>query len=243
MDEKLRKEHFRIVKNGISEEFIHGLPHVLRVYENFCFLKAGRPAINPEVLDALESAVILHDIGRPLASREEDHAAKSGEIIESLFQGSLAAVKNQYWILRAVIYHSTGLIVRTHDDSDNVVALLCLLDHMDALGAIGILRHTLFWCGGQPYKIPLALNLTGFPEKQLFVNRIKDFLLHPEEATRGHMAMRKSSLIEGLTFHYAITSKILKPVETLLVPGVKEEIEGRLSLMKGYILGLCDTLL
>jgi HD superfamily phosphodiesterase len=243
MDDIMRREHFRIMKNAMGEEYIHGLPHVLRVYDNFCLFRAGEPAISPEVFYALESAVLLHDIGRPLASREEDHAAKSAKLIESLFQGSLAAVRNQDWILRAVANHSIGLVESKGDESDSVLALLCVLDHMDSLGPIGILRHTLYFCGKQPHHIPWIPDLTGFSEKEIFKNRIKDFLAHPEKITREHVFMRMKSLIEGLTCQYGGTSHIIKPVEGFLDSGIKKEIEGRLSLMKDYILGLCETLL
>lgn len=237
MEKILEKKLWEVAGRYLGEDPMHGLPHIRRVYKNFT-LSAVDKTIGPATTDALEISVILHDIGRSVAG-QSDHAAKGAEELGKLFQGELSEIKNQEWIINAVAKHSVGLEGKVDDDGDMVLALLCLFDHMDCLGPVGIHRLTLYWCGGQPYKIP------WIPKEGLTwleVNNLKYLLNTPGAITQEMMPMREHSFLECLVFFHGITYKILQPVKNILSNQFFSNIDWRLETMKWHAKGLISGL-
>jgi len=242
MESQMRNKLWQIAGGYLADDLIHGLPHIKRVDDNFQFFLADKPRLNDDIADALQISVILHDIGRSAAG-QGDHAVKSAEIMKSLFRKELSGAKNQDWIIKAVSRHSIGLERKIKDEADTILALLCVFDHIDSIGAIGIHRLTLYWCGGQPYRIPWIPAGLNPIEKIKFREKIESYLSNPQRITRKDTDMRANSLVECLTYHFAATYEIIGPVEYTLGKNVLREIQTRLNVMKQYTSKLSQSLL
>lgn len=236
MRERLRDRIWSAAGRYLGEEPMHGLPHIRRVHCNFSLLSAGIVPI--EVRDAMETSVILHDIGRGVDGSSE-HAAKSAEELKRLFSGKLSSIPNQEWIIRAVASHSVGLGGEIKNCEDLVLAFLCVFDHMDCLGPIGINRLTLYWSGNQPYSkpwFPPALDCAG---KNMLISRLSDYLHDPARVTREMMGMRESSLLEALVYYCCATHHIVEPIREMISgDGLCREITRSVDFMKKYIMSL-----
>lgn len=239
MKEQLRKKCWHITKKCLGNEPMHGLPHINRVHSNFKIFESDGPKISDAVKDALEISVILHDIGRSVGG-QTDHAAKSAEILEHLFQNELSEVENQEWIIRAVAKHSVGLVHELQDEGDIVLALLPVFDHLDCLGPIGVHRLTIYWCGGEPYRIPW---IPRAEERSRTKEEIKYYLNHPEEIDQRHVKMREESFVQCLTYYFCATTHIIRPVKHLFGRNIMSEIQTRSAIMERYILDLTEALL
>lgn len=240
MEKQERDNLWSIVDRYLKDDPMHGLPHIRRVHGNFRLLPARLVPI--EVRDALETAVVLHDIGRGI-SGQTNHAAKSAEELKKLFSGELSGIPNQEWILGAVASHSVGFGEGVKNRGDLILAFLCVFDHMDCLGSIGIHRLTLYWAGGQPYSkpwLPLGLDVL---EKTMLVSRLSDYLQEPVRVTREMMAMRENSLLEALVYFCCATHHIVEPVREMIGgESLNREVEQRVSFMRNYIESLMHDL-
>lgn len=121
----------------MSEDPAHGWPHVVRVYK----LARRIASLIEESVDwlVLETAVLLHDVGRFLPG-EGHHAEKSARFAEELlasigFKGDIGAVAH------AILAHSYSLGVKARTLE---AMILSDADKLDALGGVGIARvfHT-----------------------------------------------------------------------------------------------------
>ncbi|MBI4101673.1 MAG: hypothetical protein HY443_01765 [Candidatus Nealsonbacteria bacterium] len=246
MDNKKRDELWGVAGRYLGEEPMHGLPHIRRVHANFEMFQPEKPwgiTYPVPIRDALETAVILHDIGRSVAG-QADHAPKSAELLKNMFQGELADVPNQEWVLKAVGGHSVGLEGQILDQGDEILALLCVFDHMDCLGVIGIHRLTIYWCGGQPYRIPwVPAGVETKEQKERMLKEIEYLLAHPEKIARRDIGMRERSFLDCLVYYFCATSHIIEPVSHLLGQEFYDENNARLAYAKRYILHLAMALL
>ncbi|MBZ9572113.1 hypothetical protein KJA15_02180 [Patescibacteria group bacterium] len=230
MKDRLRAKIWQVVERYLTEEeTIHGLPHTRRAYSSFNLFRNSNPLVSNELLDALECAIVFHDVGYTIS--EENHAVRSAKILNELFQNELSDVQHQEWILYAIANHSTGLGGHEpRDEKDLCLALLVVFDHMDSIGAIGIYRIIKDWSS----RIPLIPKGTDSLEE-----KVKYYLDYPEKITREQMIMKKNSILEFLIFDYCVTSEILSPVRSLLKSALKEEIQRRLEVMRDFIEDLC----
>lgn len=242
MREELRDAVWQLTESMLGDDPMHGLPHIKRVHSNFQLFCQDNPPISERMKDALEFSTIIHDIGRAI-SGPELHAVKSTMTLEALFPHVFSLVEDKEWILRAVNGHSIGLKDEIKDEGNIILALLCVFDHMDYLGAIGIHRLALYWCGWQPKRISWAPEGITSEEKQKLKSEIEYYFNCPWEVTREKITMKERSFLECLTYYYAATFHIILPAGELLGIGLRAEISDRLKLMKDYTSSLCQTLL
>ncbi|MCE4618566.1 MAG: HD domain-containing protein [Desulfurococcales archaeon] len=128
----------RLISRAImGDDPAHGWPHILRVFR-YSRIIANMVEERMDWL-TLETAILLHDVGRFLKG-EEHHAAKSAEFARELlpqigYRGDVEAV------VHAILAHSFSLGVKAETLE---AMILSDADKLDALGAIGIARvfHT-----------------------------------------------------------------------------------------------------
>ncbi len=121
-----------IVRNIMSNDPIHGFPHVERVRRLALWIAKHYPQVDVEVV---EIASLLHDIAR--SSREGDHALKSAEVAQ-LILSALGYPKDKIEkVVEAIATHSFSA-GRTPKSLE--AKILSDADKLDALGAIGIVR-------------------------------------------------------------------------------------------------------
>lgn len=205
MDAKLRKKlETVIIPLGLDE--IHGIPHIRRMLKTFELFKGDNPPVNEDVMDAIETAIYLHDIGRSIPGG--GHATNSVSMMKELFEGKslFADVPHMDWILYAVSKHSTGpeperdKVVAKDDYPGQVMALLILMDHMDTLGAIGIYRNIRFM---QSVKLEPSEG-----SQADMVKRVNRYLHLSHEVASNEGENKKISVLDLLSFHCAITYRI-----------------------------------
>lgn len=103
------------------------------------FLIKSCLSLDPAVIETLRKVVEIHDIGWILPG---DHAANFAKVF-SRIEIDLSE-KEREVILFAVENHSKGLpnlnIKKAESHKEMLLGLLFTLDHMDAIGEIGLLR-------------------------------------------------------------------------------------------------------
>ena len=150
MGEKNRKGlmggAWKITKKCLGKERTHGIPHIKELYRYFLFLKHLNPNnIRKDVVDALELAVILHDIGyrdTGIPDKKKLHSIKSIEILKKDFPSFRRKIPKK--ILRlmefAIEKHQKPSGGKPDSAKKKCLFLLLLLDHMDQVGEKGIKR-------------------------------------------------------------------------------------------------------
>ena len=231
MDEKLRNKLWKIVGQYLTEEEIHGLPHIRRVYNYFNLFRKINLSVDKDVLNALEYSVLFHDLGRNICSSDDgNHALESEKMMRKLFRNELSglSVPNQDWILYAIKNHSTGVSVKkAKRKKDICLSLLVVFDHMDCIGGIGIYRNIIY----RALKVPLSPK----NDDDFWKERIKDCLDHPKKITIKKIGMKKSSIVECLTYQYCATFHILSPIKHFIKFSFREEIEKKLKVTRCFI--------
>lgn len=128
----------RLVSRAVmGDDPAHGWPHVLRVYR-YSVMLADSVGQRVDEL-TLETAVLLHDVGRFLPG-EGHHAEKSAVFARSLLS-SLGYEGDVDAVIHAIIAHSYSLGVK----AETIEAMILSdADKLDALGAVGVARviHT-----------------------------------------------------------------------------------------------------
>ncbi|MBU2544953.1 hypothetical protein KKC65_00645 [Patescibacteria group bacterium] len=81
MDNDLKKNFKRTAREYCGTELVHGVPHIERMLKNF--RKITAEGDNQKILDAVELAIILHDIGKKFETSEKRHGLISKEILNS----------------------------------------------------------------------------------------------------------------------------------------------------------------
>ena len=131
---------FDLTRKLLSEDFDHGLPHVLRVL-NIAYGIVEKTKI-PINYCVLEVAVLLHDIGRALG---EPHAYYSALLAESLLREKGFTDNEIKCIVNAILYHSYSYSRRHHvKPVCEEAKILSDADKLDALGVIGFVRVFLY---------------------------------------------------------------------------------------------------
>jgi len=136
-----KKDFYKIAGEYCGEELVHGMPHIERMLKNFRKLKADET--NQKILDALELAVILHDIGKKFETLEKKHGLISKEILNSeKYRNAFRQIPNYEWIEYAIYGHDNAIeierIKSLEKPEEICLALLLALDNMDAIGKIGV---------------------------------------------------------------------------------------------------------
>lgn len=230
---------WRIARQALTDEPVHGLPHTFAVHTNYLLFRGLLDAkqielierfgehrtlsyFKPTLLQLLEWALILHDIGR---NEPGDHAGNSARKWRSIYfrnhnkDFSLMGRYDCHCIYYAIENHSRGLAKTPETDGEVCLVLLTVFDHMDALGARGIYRTIL---GNQ---IPLY---SGNEQLQL--------LEGTTALAQDQAWMKKDSILNHLIFNHAVTTSIVSQARELLpVSLLLDEIPRRLKVMEDFI--------
>jgi len=229
-------------KRNYANNWVHGIPHIARVYKN-ARLISGLCKINNRLEKCLEVAVIFHDIGRGLSG---DHAENSAKIFGKMKIKGLTE-KEKENILFAVKNHNMGLagigIKKAKQDKEILLGLLVLADHLDALGKIGLDR-VIQWSKNTGVNLDLLSKI----KPQKLRKFIADGKITPEIK---RLNLKEESITAHLIYNYLATEQIVKPLSHLLSKkfllevGRREEellseIEVRIGLMEENDEGFID---
>lgn len=135
----LKKEAWTIAEKCLKklDYRSHGLGHAKKVYKHFQLLKNNVKSIkiNKKIMESLEYAVILHDIGN--RDKRDGHGIKSVKILQKEFPNFYSRLPNKEWIKYAIENHSSGAKKNPKTPKELCLAYLILLDNMDGIGIEG----------------------------------------------------------------------------------------------------------
>lgn len=136
MSSSIAKELEVLVERILGSDFGHGYPHVLRVWRwAYKIVESEGLGIDKELLD---TAVLLHDIGRAVG---EPHAYYSAVLAKGILSDKGYSSDFIDKVVNAILYHSFsysgkhGIKPLTEE-----AKILSDADKLDALGVIGFLR-------------------------------------------------------------------------------------------------------
>ena len=213
----------------------HGISHVRRVHANFeTWLSSFSPDEKSlELVDALEAAVILHDIGNSV--ERKGHAQHSAEILDQLFSTGVLNLPNKDLVRRIVANHSSGLEDKATDFEDACVGLIVVFDHLDTIGSMGMLRVFKDWIDRVPAIYDDFWAGSGCNSLLEYVGYFFD---HPTELGRQYAPMKDKSLLGNLLFNYCATFRITRPVWDYMSLDLIGEINKRSAENRSFIEGI-----
>jgi hypothetical protein len=206
-----------------ENELVHGMPHINRMLKNFKKLKSGNQSINKvgeKILDAVELAIKLHDIGRKYG--EEEHGSKSLEILEKECGDFL---KNEKWTKYAIFWHKPtkdrkyNFPNKLKDPIDICLLLLFALDNMDAVGEIGVHRDFKDMKGKIEFKW-FPDKISGYRNGESFLERLLKNYLRIDKNYDRLEKIKNIIKTEGLLKYY---QKLKKEQEKYLLELIKNK--------------------
>ncbi len=221
----------KIIKKLQEDDPVHGLPHIERVLRCFDLLKKSNQDHFSPILDALEWAVYLHDIGR--VNKSLDHGAESVLILNKYYKEEFPEDVNMreeicYAIENHQDFFDLKQRIQNKDKKNLLLSLLILLDCTDVIGEAGINRTT------RATKIPLAPECEDL-EKEEKIERVKELLNdYTKREEKDREIMKNSSILEHITYNYAFACQVRDCVESYLSDFIKKEIEKRLDFSRKF---------
>lgn len=215
---KLQEKSCEITRDYCEKELVHGMPHINRMLKNFKKLKNKNKKLYKsdgrvtEILDALEFAVKLHDIGKEMekADRDKKHGTIAIEILEESYHNFFRKIPNNKWIEHAIKGHTDGEIIekcKIPDTSEKVCfALLLALDNMDAVGEIGVYRDI------KDMEILKNHNWVPSEDFETIKKNIKKYFEYKEKI---NFDKKNNSLLERLLYNYYNTKGNVSRLEKM----------------------------
>lgn len=220
-------------KRNYADNWVHGIPHIIRVYKNARVI-SKLCKIDNHLLKCLEVAVIFHDIGRELP---EDHAENSARIFSGMKIDELIETEKED-ILFAVKNHSVGLagigIKKAKRDKEILLGFLVLADHLDTLGKIGLDR-VIQWSENTEMNLDLLSKIKPRKLRKF----IADGKITPEIK---NLNLKEESITAHLIYNYLATEQIIKPISHLLSKKFLLEVEKREKELLGEIEGRIELM-
>jgi uncharacterized protein len=156
-----------VVKKKISyEKTGHDYDHTMRVLNNAMNIAEHHRGIDYDVLVA---SCLLHDIRVDAGNIKEHHIKSSIEAVKILSKMKFSSDTIEK-VKHAIINHNRGFSTKGIDkdiDLSIEAKILCDADRLDALGAIGIVRMTLF---SSEQKIPFFISNSDKLDESLYGN-------------------------------------------------------------------------
>lgn len=216
MNNNLKKEAWQIAKSCLKriDSRTHGIGHIREVHKHFQFLKNSvkQTKINKEIMESLEFAVILHDIGnRDVRDR---HGKRSIKILQKEFPGFYSKLSNREWIKYTIENHSYGAVKNPKTPEQLCLSYLILLDNMDGLGTKGEKR--IERCIVKELKKPLKL----VPKDNN--NSVFEGLLFNHYWIDRNLDRIKANVSKRFKIKYG---KLKKENERVIIKLVKEELK------------------
>lgn len=243
IDEKTQDKLWGIVKKEMGDFYNdpgHGIRHIRAVHDNFILFLKSKPKISKDILESLEWAAILHDLGRA-KTNSKIHGKVSAEIIKkSLRRDKSLRLENPELMLYIVRWHSDCDKVFKYCDKEpekekdkwQSLAIFVFLDHMDALGVHGIER-SLGYLGKKPLLPKEGPNLELKEEAKL-----KEWLADPERRRLEESRRAKSLLEQLLIDKYYWVDRNLERAKYMIPESFQKEFLKRAQETKEYILKL-----
>ena len=207
INENLRRKLWKIAKKEMGDLYndkAHGFRHLYEVHKHFISFIKSKPKVGRDILESLECAVILHDIGRAYTNNKK-HGEESAKIIKRILKNEKdLKLPNKEWILYAVKWHSEcGKVFKNQkiEPRKNKEKWLCLsfltfLDLMETLGEIGITRAKEYLGKGVP-----LIPKDGPNIKLTNIRNLKKWFNDPKRKNIGSERNDKS-LLEHLCSNY-----------------------------------------
>jgi HD superfamily phosphodiesterase len=213
-----REAEKQLGKRDYANNWVHGVPHIVRVYKNMEML-LRYCNIDKRITKCLKVTVIMHDAGRGLPG---NHAENSAKIFNEMKVKGLTE-KEKEEILFAVKNHSQGLagigIKKAKKDKEIVLGLLVLADHMDALGKISLDR-VIQWSKNTGANLDLLSKIE--PKK------LRKFIADKKTISKiKRLNLKEESITAHLIYNYLATEQIIKPISHLLSKKFLLEIKRR----------------
>ncbi len=138
MGRGLIKVFEELVKSVMSDDPVHGYPHVLRVRDLALWIASKYKGVDVE---SLEIAALLHDIARSNSIKSSDHALKSAKVAELLLKAMGYPEDRIKLVVEAIATHSYS---GGREPKSLEAKILSDADKLDALGAIGVARVLMY---------------------------------------------------------------------------------------------------
>ena len=244
ISEKLRKRLWEITKKEMGDFYndkAHGREHLKAVYKNFIILLKEKPKISKDILESLECAVIIHDIGRVVKNNEK-HGAESVKILK---EEKNLILPNKEWVFYAVKWHSEcGKIFKKQKTEPKknkerwlCLAFLALLDHMDAVGK-RVIKRAKEYLPQQNFGKKVPLIPEESPHLKLKnIDNLKEWFLNPQRENISPERKNKS-LLEHLCANYFWTDKNIFLVKKRISKKFEQNYRKRAKELEKYILNL-----
>lgn len=208
VEEEMRRRKY-------ARNWEHGWPHIVRVWQ-YMLLLLATSQIEPQLARLLKVAVLMHDVRRDALV---GHAKASAEYFLSLKIKGLDE-KDMEDIAYAIRNHSSGprdWKPERKRRCDVLLGLLMLLDHMDALGHVDLLR-TIQWQQSVERRMDV---FSGISSKEL-----RRTLLEGKPVERiGDVYLKDDSYLGHLLYNYLIAQPIIDYVREYVSEEFLEEIK------------------
>jgi len=221
MNQTIIEQAIEISQNYLDNSRSHGIPHRDEVHKHFLYLKNDpntQKIISENLLDALEVAVILHDIGFKNGCRYE-HAQRSADILKTEKNSFFDLLPSKNLIIYAIEHHPMR-DEEKNDDENKCLALLTLLDHMDAIGYEGKTRAELFLkevciCGQNHPNADFICDVVK--EKiQDMKNNLEDYFLEPQKFEKKLKSFKDCHIFLHTLCNYAWIDFNYQRIENML---------------------------
>lgn len=216
ISEKLRRRLWRIAKKEMGvfyNDQAHGFRHLYEVHKHFTSFIKSKPKVDKNILESLECAVILHDIGRAYTNSKK-HGEESAKIIKRILKSEKdLKLPNKEWILYAVRWHSECDKIfkkqktepRKNKEEWLCLSFLTFLDLMDTFGKRGVKRAKEYLGEGVP-----LIPKDGPNIKLTNIRNLKEWFNNPKRKNIESERKDKSLLEHLCSNYFWIDSNILR---------------------------------
>jgi hypothetical protein len=229
--------------DDLSGDWVHGLNHVKRVYNNLLFLLKcceGIPfKFNPEIIERLKIAIIFHDVKRGNPGSCGDHAVAGAKFFKAQRIRSLNA-EDVKAIAFAITNHNKGIknlkpkvLEGATQDEKDLLQLLVVMDGMDSLGDVGYLR-VLQWYGWKGEKFSLLGDISSDVLCDVLACKYS-----PEQVAALNLK-DAGEILPHLVHDCYIFAEMLEPIEPLLPSDFLTEIDRRWTELRENIIKLIE---
>lgn len=241
MEDKIDKCK-EILKDCLGDDFVHGVPHIERMLRDFEILLKDNNRFEEDLINALEIAIYLHDVGRKNAKElDVNHADHSVVILRDYFSDFYQSLERKDDIAYAIKNHNKDIFKEIGkersimDDKNKLRALLSLLDCADTVGWTGINRAAM------DKNTPLVpVKDKDFNNK---LKRVLELSRNPKGRTKDDSKrMKDSSILEHVLDNYCLTIQLRDRLSDYISEDFKKKINQRINISEEFCKTLSDRI-